>query len=95
MGDVPGRGLTVVADVHVHPGDSGQSNSDRAYPMISQAGHIALILPRFARKPIQHDDSASTATSGAALGTPCRVFNVANSSTLDFEDCDEQFYPCR
>lgn len=50
------RGLTVVADVHVHPGDSGQSNSDRACPMVSQAGHIALILPRFARKPIQHGD---------------------------------------
>jgi hypothetical protein len=50
------RGLTVVADVHVHPGDSGQSNSDQAYPMVSQAGHIALILPRFARKPIPHDD---------------------------------------
>lgn len=42
------RGLTVVADVHVHPGGSGQSDSDRNHPMISQAGHIALILPRFA-----------------------------------------------
>ena len=42
------RGLTVVADVHVHPGGSGQSDSDRAHPMICQAGHIALILPRFA-----------------------------------------------
>lgn len=42
------RGLTVVADVHVHPGQSGQSDSDRNQPMISQAGHIALILPRFA-----------------------------------------------
>ena len=42
------RGLTVVADVHVHPGGSGQSDSDRAHPMISIAGHIALILPRFA-----------------------------------------------
>lgn len=50
------RGLTVVADVHVHPGDSGQSGSDRAFPMVSQAGHIALILPRFARNPIPHDD---------------------------------------
>lgn len=50
------RGLTVVADVHVHPGDSGQSNTDRDYPMVSQAGHIALIIPRFARKPIPHDD---------------------------------------
>ena len=42
------RGVTVVADVHVHPGGSGQSDSDRAHPMISRAGHIALILPRFA-----------------------------------------------
>ena len=42
------RGLTVVADVHVHPGRCGQSDSDRNHPMISRAGHIALIIPRFA-----------------------------------------------
>lgn len=42
------RGLTVVADIHVHPGGAGQSDSDRAHPMISRAGHIALILPNFA-----------------------------------------------
>lgn len=42
------RVLSVVADVHVHPGGSEQSGSDRDHPMISQAGHIALILPRFA-----------------------------------------------
>lgn len=46
------RGLTVVADVHVHPGGAGQSESDRAHPMISRAGHIALILPRFAATPL-------------------------------------------
>jgi proteasome lid subunit RPN8/RPN11 len=48
-----GRGLSVVADVHVHPGDPGQSDSDRAHPMISRAGHIALILPNFARSPVR------------------------------------------
>lgn len=42
------RGLSVVADIHVHPDGSGQSESDCAHPMISRAGHIALILPRFA-----------------------------------------------
>ena len=42
------RGLTVVADIHVHPGGSSQSDSDHDHPMISQAGHIALILPHFA-----------------------------------------------
>ena len=45
------RGLTVIADIHVHPGDFGQSDSDRAHPMISRAGHIALILPDFAGRP--------------------------------------------
>jgi hypothetical protein len=49
------RGLSVVADVHVHPGGSGQSTSDRAHPMISRAGHIALILPEFARAPVRRD----------------------------------------
>ncbi|ABS66030.1 conserved hypothetical protein [Xanthobacter versatilis] len=42
------RGLSVVADIHVNPGGAGQSDSDRDHPMISRAGHIALILPRFA-----------------------------------------------
>lgn len=46
------RGLDVVADVHVHPEGEGQSESDMAHPMISQAGHIALILPRFAAAPL-------------------------------------------
>ncbi len=43
-----GRGLTVVADVHVHPGGEQQSRSDRAHPMISRSGHLALIIPNFA-----------------------------------------------
>ena len=42
------RCLSVVADIHVHPGDAAQSESDRDHPMISSAGHLALILPRFA-----------------------------------------------
>ncbi|MCF2523213.1 hypothetical protein [Bradyrhizobium sp. G127] len=46
------RGLSVVADVHVHPGASYQSASDQDHPMISRAGHVALILPNFARAPV-------------------------------------------
>lgn len=42
------RALTVVADVHTHPGGSGQSPSDRANPMIAQTGHLAFIVPNFA-----------------------------------------------
>jgi proteasome lid subunit RPN8/RPN11 len=41
--------LQVLADVHTHPGAwTDQSDSDRTHPMISQAGHIALIVPQFA-----------------------------------------------
>jgi len=46
------RGLTVVADVHTHPGGSRQSESDQAHPMIVRAGHLALIIPRFAGPPV-------------------------------------------
>ena len=47
------KGMTVVADVHVHPGGSGQSVSDREHPMIAVAGHLALILPNYARRPLR------------------------------------------
>jgi proteasome lid subunit RPN8/RPN11 len=40
--------MTVVADIHVHPGGHGQSGSDRHNPMIAEVGHLALILPDYA-----------------------------------------------
>lgn len=43
------RGYGVVADVHVHPGGYGQSPSDRESPVMPRDGHIAMILPDFAR----------------------------------------------
>lgn len=42
------RHMQVVGDVHTHPRGPGQSPSDRANPMIGLAGHMALIIPRFA-----------------------------------------------
>ena len=36
------RSLTVVADVHTHPGDSQQSRSDQAHPMVTRVGHIRI-----------------------------------------------------
>ena len=47
------RHLSVIADVHTHPGSSLQSESDQANPMIARAGHLAIILPRFAKSPIR------------------------------------------
>jgi proteasome lid subunit RPN8/RPN11 len=42
--------LDVLADVHTHPGtDSSQSEIDRTHPMISEVGHIGIIVPSYAR----------------------------------------------
>ncbi|MEW6449203.1 MAG: Mov34/MPN/PAD-1 family protein [Pseudomonadota bacterium] len=46
------RGLSVIADVHTHPGAGFQSYSDRTNPMVARKGHIAIILPDFARWPV-------------------------------------------
>jgi len=44
------RQLRVVADVHTHPDDwTGQSHADRTHPMVGTPGHVALIVPHFAR----------------------------------------------
>lgn len=49
------RNMTVVADVHTHPGGAGQSTSDQAHPMIARAGHIAMIVPNFAGAPVSRE----------------------------------------
>lgn len=48
--------LSVVADVHTHRFGPQQSRSDKANPMVAIAGHIALIVPRFAQGSIQLED---------------------------------------
>jgi proteasome lid subunit RPN8/RPN11 len=59
------RGLSVVADVHTHPLGPRQSPSDRANPMVSIIGHIALIVPRFAQgKPRPRDVSLNVYRGG-------------------------------
>ena len=48
------EGLTVVADVHTHPGNHvHQSAIDRDNPMISRVGHVALIVPDLAARPVR------------------------------------------
>ena len=46
------RNLTVVADAHTHPREAFQSSSDRTNPMVAREGHIAIIIPNFAREPV-------------------------------------------
>jgi hypothetical protein len=43
------RGFGVIADVHVHPGGYGQSDSDQEDPVMPKAGHLAFIIPHFAQ----------------------------------------------
>lgn len=45
-------GLAVVADIHTHPGVARQSGSDRTNPMVATEGHVALIVPDFARRVV-------------------------------------------
>lgn len=42
----------VVADVHTHPGEAHQSSTDRRNPMVAERGHLALIVPEFARRKV-------------------------------------------
>jgi proteasome lid subunit RPN8/RPN11 len=42
--------LRVIADVHTHPGRHvAQSAIDQSNPMVAQRGHVAVIVPGFAR----------------------------------------------
>jgi proteasome lid subunit RPN8/RPN11 len=46
-------GLRVIGDVHTHPGSSvHQSSIDAENPMVSQAGHVALIVPYLATRKV-------------------------------------------
>lgn len=48
------EGFNLIADVHTHPGTSvAQSPTDREHPMYPRTGHIALIVPNFARPPVR------------------------------------------
>jgi proteasome lid subunit RPN8/RPN11 len=48
--------LQILADIHTHPFEPVQSQSDREHPMLSLPGHVALIAPRFARGAVMPKD---------------------------------------
>jgi hypothetical protein len=76
------RGLTIVADVHTHPGTSEQSPSDRANPMISRADHLAIILPYFAQSPVRRAEIGIYRYQGAKnwytipVGKRCEFLHI-------------------
>ena len=47
------EGLRVIGDVHTHPsGRVGQSATDRGNPMIARDGHVAIVMPDYAARPV-------------------------------------------
>jgi proteasome lid subunit RPN8/RPN11 len=47
------KGLVVIGDVHTHPGpEVHQSCTDAENPMVAQEGHVALIVPDLATRPV-------------------------------------------
>lgn len=59
------RKLTVVADIHTHPGGYGQSDIDRKNPMVAVRGHIGLILPYFAARKFSRSNMGIYVYHGA------------------------------
>lgn len=64
----------VIGDIHTHPGSGVcQSCIDAENPMLARAGHVALILPDFATRPVEayevgvhrYDSSGWTTWTGA------------------------------
>jgi proteasome lid subunit RPN8/RPN11 len=79
------EGMTVVADVHTHPFGPGQSRSDRENPMVALKGHVALIVPRFAKgnpRPrdlglyVYQGNHQWVSYSGSGVGRLLRLTNV-------------------
>ena len=64
------EGRRVIGDVHTHPGPGvRQSGIDAANPMIAQAGHIAVIVPNFARGSVNARDVGLHRYDGGAWQT--------------------------
>jgi hypothetical protein len=82
------RDLQVVADIHTHPDEPLQSESDRGFPMLSVPGHIALIAPRFARGEISPADVSFNVYQGGGqwasfFGGDAAALIVAPQETHD------------
>jgi proteasome lid subunit RPN8/RPN11 len=58
---------TVVGDVHTHPGEFiRQSSIDAENPMVARAGHVAVIVPHLATRPVEPRDVGVHRYDGAS-----------------------------
>jgi proteasome lid subunit RPN8/RPN11 len=73
-------GLEVVADIHTHPFGPAQSVTDRAHPIVSMEGHVALIAPHFALRDPRPSDLGVHVFQGA--GRWCSMFGQQASEAF-------------
>ncbi len=50
--------MTLVSQIHSHPGEAYHSETDDKYPIISVIGGISIVIPDFAVKPFKLKDWA-------------------------------------
>lgn len=76
-------GLQIAADIHTHPGRVvRQSQTDAAHPMVALPGHFALIVPRYARWPVEISDLGAHRYHGGGQWTSRYGSDVASIMRL-------------
>lgn len=53
------RQLSLIAQLHSHPGAAYHSDTDDAFPIATTVGCVSLVIPDFAREPFSLDRCAS------------------------------------
>ncbi len=49
------HGMTLIAQLHSHPGEAYHSETDDAFPIATTLGSLSLVIPNFARDPFALD----------------------------------------
>ncbi|TKB28720.1 MAG: hypothetical protein E5V67_31885, partial [Mesorhizobium sp.] len=60
------RGLTLLAQIHSHPGRAYHSTTDDAYAIATTVGCLSLVVPNFAREPFDFARVAAYRLDGKA-----------------------------
>jgi proteasome lid subunit RPN8/RPN11 len=74
--------LTLVAQIHSHPGRAYHSDTDDAYAVATTVGCLSLVVPDFARRPFELRDVASYRLDAKARWKPLSRAEVARTITI-------------
>jgi hypothetical protein len=50
--------MTLIAQIHSHPGAAYHSETDDSYPIVTTVGALSLVVPDFARAPFELENCA-------------------------------------